>query len=134
MMLPSPSSQYQYLDQQNSWSFTGGTSTAHSSGSLSSLLSPSSNGYSNTPQPQPSAINTAYTSSYLPLGRSYHSAGPVSPDSRPTSGYSASSMSSLPTPYEGSTSQPFAHDYSRWEPVTAALLALPPVLPIPSHT
>ena len=115
MMLPSPSSQYQYPDQQSNWSFSAGAaSTAHSSGSLSSLLNPSSNGYSNSTRPQPSAINTAYTSSYAPLSRSHHSAGPVSPDSRPTSGYSASSMSSLPTPYEDSNSQHFnAHDYSR---------------------
>ncbi|KAI0723368.1 HSF-type DNA-binding-domain-containing protein [Earliella scabrosa] len=93
MMLPSPSSQYH-------------------------LLNPSSNnmgsGYSNTTRPQPAAINTTYTSSSYPqMSRSHHSAGPVSPDSRPTSGYSASSMSSLPTPYEDASSHHFAHDYSR---------------------
>ncbi|KAH9853751.1 HSF-type DNA-binding-domain-containing protein [Lenzites betulinus] len=116
MMLPSSSSQYQYSDQQSTWfSQTGATSAAHSSGSLSSLLNPSSNmssSYSTT-RPQPAAINT-YTS-YPPLSRNHHSAGPVSPDSRPTSGYSASSMSSLPTPYEDSNTHHFAnahHDYS----------------------
>ena len=119
MMLPSPSSQYQYADQQSNWSFSPtSASTAHSSGSLSSLLNPSSNnmgsGYSNTTRPQPAAINTTYTSSSYPqMSRSHHSAGPVSPDSRPTSGYSASSMSSLPTPYEDASSHHFAHDYSR---------------------
>ena len=116
MMLPSPSSQYQYADQSSTWSFTpGSASTAHSSGSLSSLLNPSSNitsGYSSSTRPQPAAINT-YTSSYPQISRSHHSAGPVSPDSRPTSGYSASSMSSLPTPYEDSNAHHFAHDYSR---------------------
>ncbi|KAI0751369.1 hypothetical protein C8Q80DRAFT_1098211 [Daedaleopsis nitida] len=119
MMLPSPSSQYQYADQQSSWSTfsSPSASTAHSSasGSLSSLLNPSSNmgsSYTTSSRPQPAAINT-YTSSYPQLGRSHHSAGPVSPDSRPTSGYSASSMSSLPTPYEDTSAHHFAHDYSR---------------------
>ncbi|KAI0663057.1 HSF-type DNA-binding-domain-containing protein [Cubamyces menziesii] len=120
MMLPSPTTQYQYSDQQSTWfSQTSATSPHSASGSLSSLLNPSSNmssGYSNTTRPQPAAINTAYTSSYPPMGRSHHSAGPgpVSPDSRPTSGYSASSMSSLPTPYEDTSAHHFSHhDYSR---------------------
>ncbi|KAI0721863.1 HSF-type DNA-binding-domain-containing protein [Cerioporus squamosus] len=116
MMLPSPTSQYQYADQPSGWSFSpASASTAHSSGSLSSLLNPSSNlssGYSSSSRPQPAAINT-YTTSYPQISRSHHSAGPVSPDSRPTSGYSASSMSSLPTPYEDSNAHHFAHDYSR---------------------
>ncbi|EIW62094.1 uncharacterized protein TRAVEDRAFT_70292 [Trametes versicolor FP-101664 SS1] len=117
MMLPSPNSQYQYSEQQPSWfSSTGASPAAHSSGSLSSLLNPSSNmgsSYSTT-RPQPAAINT-YTSSYPQMGRSHPSATPVSPDSRPTSGYSAaSSMSSLPTPYEESNAHQFGHhDYSR---------------------
>ncbi|KAI0356625.1 hypothetical protein OH77DRAFT_1495421 [Trametes cingulata] len=117
MMLPSPSSQYQYSEQQSTWfSPASASATGHSSGSLSSLLNPSSNmssTYTNTSRPQPAAINT-YTSSYPQMSRSHHSAGPVSPDSRPTSGYSASSMSSLPTPYEESSTHHFAHhDYSR---------------------
>ncbi|KAH9943077.1 HSF-type DNA-binding-domain-containing protein [Epithele typhae] len=113
MMLPSPSS-YQYPDQQSNWSFSpSSASNAHSSGSLSSLLNPSSNGYSGSARPQPSAINTYSSSSYAPIGRGHHSAGPVSPDSRPTSGYSASSMSSLPTPYEDSNAGHYSHDYSR---------------------
>ncbi|KAI0637819.1 HSF-type DNA-binding-domain-containing protein [Trametes polyzona] len=114
MMLPSPSSQYPYSEQQGSW--LNASSAAHSSGSLSSLLNPSSNmssGYSTASRPQPAAINT-YATSYPSMGRSHPSAGPVSPDSRPTSGYSASSMSSLPTPYEDSNAHHFAHhDYSR---------------------
>ncbi|CDO74044.1 hypothetical protein BN946_scf185043.g94 [Trametes cinnabarina] len=117
MMLPSPTSQYQYSDQQGTWFSPTSASSAHSaSGSLSSLLNPSSNmssSYSSATRPQPAAINT-YTSSYPQLGRGHHSAGPVSPDSRPTSGYSASSMSSLPTPYEDSNAHHFGHhDYSR---------------------
>lgn len=84
MMLPSLSSQYQYSDQQSTWfSQTGATSAAHSPGSLSSLLNPSStmsSSYSTT-RPQPAAINT-YTS-YPPLSHNHHSTGPVSPDSRP---------------------------------------------------
>ncbi|KAI1792903.1 HSF-type DNA-binding-domain-containing protein [Ganoderma leucocontextum] len=117
MMLPSPSSQYQYSDQQSNWSFSSSASNAHSTGSLSSLLNPTASstslasGYSSSSRPQPAAINT-YTSSYAPLSRSHHSAGPVSPDSRPTSGYSASSMSTLPTPYEDQSAH-FSHDYSR---------------------
>ncbi|KAI0771877.1 HSF-type DNA-binding-domain-containing protein [Trametes elegans] len=116
MMLPSPTSQYQYSDQQGNWFSPSSASTAHSSGSLSSLLNPSSNissSYSNSSRPQPAAINT-YTPSYLPINRTHHSAGPVSPDSRPTSGYSASSMSSLSTPYEDSSAHSLSHhDYSR---------------------
>lgn len=116
MMLPSPSQQYQYSDQQSTWfSNSSASAAAHSSGSLSSLLNPSSNMSSSysASRPQPAAINT-YTSSYPQMNRSHPSAGPVSPDSRPTSGYSASSMSSLPTPYEESSGHHFAHhDYSR---------------------
>ncbi|EJF62961.1 hypothetical protein DICSQDRAFT_83750 [Dichomitus squalens LYAD-421 SS1] len=119
MILPSPSSQYQYSDQQSNWSFSSGAPSAHSTGSLSSLLNPTASstslasGYSGSSRPQPAAINT-YTSSYAPLSRNHHSAGPVSPDSRPTSGYSASSMSSLPTPYEDQSAHHFGgHDYSR---------------------
>ncbi|KAI0829464.1 HSF-type DNA-binding-domain-containing protein [Trametes gibbosa] len=114
MLMPSSGSQYQYSDPQSTWfSQSGAPSAPHSSGSLSSLLNPSSNmssSYSTT-RPQPAAINT-YTS-YPPMSRNHHSAGPVSPDSRPTSGYSASSMSSLPTPYEDSSAHHFGrHDYS----------------------
>ncbi|OBZ77061.1 hypothetical protein A0H81_03562 [Grifola frondosa] len=120
MMLPSPSSQYPYAEQQSNWSFSPSGTTTHSSGSLSSLLNPSSNvsgGYSNSSRPTPSAINT-YSSSYssVQMGRNHHGAAPVSPDSRPTSGYSVSStMSSLQTPYEESTPHHFSHhhDYSR---------------------
>ena len=92
MMLPSPSSQYQYSDQQSNWSFSSSASNAHSTGSLSSLLNPTASstsmasGYSGSTRPQPAAINT-YTSSYAPISRGPHSAGPVSPDNRPISAF-----------------------------------------------
>ncbi|KAI0921551.1 hypothetical protein AcV7_008223 [Taiwanofungus camphoratus] len=115
MMLPSPSSQYPYAESASSWSFSPASASSHSSGSLSSLLNPSSNvggGYSNSSRPQPPAINT-YSYSSMQMGRNHHSAAPLSPDSRPTSGYSVSSMSSLQTPYEDSSQHYSPHDYSR---------------------
>ncbi|TFK82315.1 hypothetical protein K466DRAFT_590609 [Polyporus arcularius HHB13444] len=63
MMLPFPGSsqEYQYVDQSSSRSFSpGSASTARSSGSLSSLLNPSSNSssdYSSTTRPQSAAIS-----------------------------------------------------------------------------
>ncbi|KAI0786357.1 hypothetical protein C8Q75DRAFT_268829 [Abortiporus biennis] len=113
MMLPSPNSQYTY-PEQNNWSFSANNgATSHSGGSLSSLLNPSS-GYSNA-RPQPTNINT-YTSAYpsVQMRTTHHngSTTSLSPDSRPATGYSVSSMSSLPTPYEESPH--FSHqDYSR---------------------
>lgn len=59
-------------------------------------------------------INTYQHSSYssLPtLSRPTHH-GNASPESRPTTGYSVSSMSSMSTPYDDTASHPF-HDYSR---------------------
>ncbi|CCM06712.1 uncharacterized protein FIBRA_09002 [Fibroporia radiculosa] len=114
MMLPSPSSQYPYAEQTSSWQFSPtSTASSHSSGSLSSLLNPSSSvngGYSNASRPTPPTINT-YSYSGVPMARSHHSAAPLSPESRPTSGYSVSSMASLP-PYDDS--QHYSHhDYSR---------------------
>ncbi|KAI1791950.1 hypothetical protein LXA43DRAFT_1135463 [Ganoderma leucocontextum] len=102
---------------QSSWSFSVSASNAHTTGSLSSLLNPTASstslasGYSSSSRPPPATINT-YTSSYALLSRGHHSAGSVSPDSRPTSSYSASSMSTLPTRYEDQSAH-FSHDYSR---------------------
>lgn len=97
------SSQYSY-PEQNNWSFSpnNGGSSSHN-GSLSSLLNPSSSGYS---RPAPT-INTSYASPFsnMPM-HGEHSASSLSPDSRPTTGYSISSVSSLP--YED-----HLHDYSR---------------------
>ncbi|KAF8974405.1 HSF-type DNA-binding-domain-containing protein [Flammula alnicola] len=69
-------------------------------GSLSSLLNPSNNGYS---RPTPT-INTSYGSPFssMPM-QGEHSASSLSPDSRPTTGYSMSSVSSVP----------YQDDYSR---------------------
>ncbi|EMD40560.1 hypothetical protein CERSUDRAFT_111157 [Gelatoporia subvermispora B] len=117
MILPSPASQYPYSEQNPNWSFSPtSTGSSHSSGSLSSLLNPTSgvnSGYSNTSRPQPPSINTAYTSSYSQMSRGHHSAAPISPESRPTSGYSVSSMSSMATPYEETSAHHFGHYDSR---------------------
>jgi len=92
------SSQYPYQEQP-SWSFShasNGSSSNHShNGSLSSLLNPSSHGY---PRPSPT-INTSYTSPFssIPM-QGEHSASSLSPDSRPNTGYSMSSVSSFAYP------------------------------------
>ena len=91
-------SQYSY-PEQNNWSFAGnGGSSSHNS-SLSSLLNPT-NGYT---RPTPT-INTSYGSPFssIPM-QGEHSASSLSPDSRPTTGYSMSSVSSIP----------YQDDYSR---------------------
>lgn len=116
MMLPSPSSQYGYSEQtaQGGWFSPNSAASSHSSGSLSSLLNPSSNvnsGYSNPSRPQPPQINTYTSYSSVPMSRSHHSAAPLSPESRPTSGYSVSSMSSMQ--YDDSPQHYSHHDYSR---------------------
>ncbi|TFK43356.1 HSF-type DNA-binding-domain-containing protein [Crucibulum laeve] len=97
------SSQYNSYPEQNNWSFSSnnGGSSSHN-GSLSSLLNPSS-GYS---RPTPT-INTSYSPfSSMPM-HGEHSASSMSPDSRPNTGYSISSVSSLP--YDDH----IHHDYSR---------------------
>ncbi|KAG5637058.1 hypothetical protein H0H81_005970 [Sphagnurus paluster] len=100
------SSQYPYNDQP-SWSYSQNSngSTSSHNGSLSSLLNPSGGGYS---RPNPT-INTSYSSPFssMPM-QAEHSASSLSPDSRPTTGYSMSSVSSLP--YHDDHIQ---HDYSR---------------------
>ncbi|CAA7259526.1 unnamed protein product [Cyclocybe aegerita] len=90
-------SQYSY-PEQNNWSFNNNNSSSHSS--LSSLLNPSNNGYS---RPAPT-INTSYASPFssMPM-QGEHSSSSLSPDSRPTTGYSMSSVSSMP----------YQEDYSR---------------------
>lgn len=98
-------SQYSYPEQNNWSSFQGSTSSSTHNGSLSSLLNPSS-GYS---RPAPT-INTSYGSPFssMPM-QGEHSASSLSPDSRPTTGYSMSSVSSLPYQDEHN----IHHDYSR---------------------
>jgi hypothetical protein len=101
------SSTYPY-PEQNNWSFSpisSGSSSSHS-GSLTSLLNPPSNG--STYPPARPTINTSYPSSLSSVSMQ-HSASSLSPDSRPATGYSVSSMSSLP--YDDNHHYP--HDYSR---------------------
>lgn len=97
------SSQYGYSEQNNwgSYPSANGNSSSHN-GSLSSLLNPSSSGYS---RPNPT-INTSYGSPFSSMPLQEQNTSSVSPDSRPTTGYSISSMSSLPY-------QDDLHDYSR---------------------
>ncbi|KAF7355172.1 AGC/RSK protein kinase [Mycena sanguinolenta] len=90
-------SQYPYSDSH--WSSQNTSYSSHN-GSLSSLLNPSNGGYS---RPTPT-INTSYGSPFSSMPME-HSASSMSPDSRPTTGYSMSSVSSLP--YQDS------NDYSR---------------------
>jgi hypothetical protein len=94
MMLPPHGYPY---SPENQWgSFNGN----HSTGSLTSLLNPSGG-----PYPRPT-INT-YNGGYPPLGGAHSPSSPS--DSRPTTGYSVSSATSVG--YEDQ--KPFAHEYSR---------------------
>jgi hypothetical protein len=112
-----PSSQYPYPDQ-GTWSSNfpsvngNGGSSVHS-GSLSSLLNPSTSGH--FPRPAPS-INTSYASPFssmpMPMHNESHSASSVSPDSRPTTGYSVSSVSSMAYD-DGQHGAHLHQDYSR---------------------
>ncbi|KAI0092769.1 HSF-type DNA-binding-domain-containing protein [Irpex rosettiformis] len=112
MILPSPSS-YSYQAQDPHWSYSSSGPPSASSGSLSSLLNPhtssTTSSYAST-RPTPH-INT-YSSAYsLPtISRPAHQGG-ASPESRPTTGYSASSLSSLPTPFDETA--PHSFEYSR---------------------
>lgn len=99
MVVPSSQPYSAYPGEQNNWSYHSNSSSHNSS--LSSLLNPSNNGYS---RPTPT-INTSYGSPFssMPM-QGEHSASSLSPDSRPTTGYSMSSVSSMP---------PYHDDYSR---------------------
>ena len=97
---PSYSSYSQHHPQEGtSWGFSP-SSSSHN-GSLSSLLNPnpsSQYSQSNTSRPQPT-INTNYSSPFssMPMHHGQeHSASSTSPDSRPATGYSISSVSSMP--------------------------------------
>ncbi|KAH6915243.1 HSF-type DNA-binding-domain-containing protein [Coprinopsis sp. MPI-PUGE-AT-0042] len=96
------SSQYSYNDQ-NSWSFSGDNASSNHApnSSLSSLLNPSSGGYSRP------TINTSYASPFssMPM-QSEHTGSSLSPDSRPATGYSMSSS----LPYQD---EPMHSEYSR---------------------
>ncbi|THG98564.1 hypothetical protein EW026_g3640 [Hermanssonia centrifuga] len=113
MLLPSPSSGYPY-SEQSSWSFSPGGTSSHSSGSLSSLLNPNTSGGAGGYGSRASTSLNTYASSYptLPTISRNHPGG-ASPDSRPATGYSVSSISSMSTPYEETAPHHFGHDYSR---------------------
>jgi|SRR6267142_2263295 len=107
-VMVSSSPAYPYPPEQSNWSFSpisSGSSSSHS-GSLTSLLNPPSNG--STYPPARPTINTSYPSSLSSVSMQ-HSASSLSPDSRPATGYSVSSMSSLP--YDDN--HHYANDYSR---------------------
>jgi hypothetical protein len=106
-VMMSSSTTYSSYPEQNNWSFSpvsSGSSSSHS-GSLTSLLNPPSNG--TTYPPTRPTINTSYPSSLSSVSMQ-HSASSLSPDSRPATGYSVSSMSSLP--YDDNH---YSNDYSR---------------------
>ncbi|KAJ7228822.1 HSF-type DNA-binding-domain-containing protein [Mycena pura] len=94
----SSSSQYPYSAEQSQWSSHNASFSSHN-GSLSSLLNPSNGGYS---RPAPT-INTSYPSPFSSMPME-HSASSMSPDSRPNTGYSMSSVSSVP--YQDEYSRP----------------------------
>ncbi|KAH8109130.1 hypothetical protein DFH11DRAFT_973876 [Phellopilus nigrolimitatus] len=98
---------YGYTDS-NSWRMSpssADSSSQQGTGSFSSLLNPSDNQYSR------GSLQTTYSSPFssVPL-QINHSVSSLSPDSRPTTGYSLSSMSSFPYDTE-STSTSISHDY-----------------------
>lgn len=103
-------SQYGYSTAETAspWTFSPNTATSQSHNSLSQLLNPSSNYH------QRSSLSTNYPPSFssVPL-QNNHSTSSLSPDSRPTTGYSVSSMSSLPYDTESTTASTISHDYSR---------------------
>lgn len=111
---PQVSSSQSYSYTEPGWSFSPNNSTSSHSGSLSSLLNPpTGSAYSTRPTP---TINTSYTPSYSSVSMHSDNTPPsLSPDthSRPTTGYSISSVSSLP--YEESPPHhTYQHgDYSR---------------------
>ncbi|CAK5275740.1 unnamed protein product [Mycena citricolor] len=94
----SGSSHYPYPTEQGHWSSQSSSGYTSHNGSLSALLNPSNGGYQ---RPTPT-INTSYPAPFSNMPME-HSSSSMSPDSRPTTGYSMSSVSSLP----------YADDYSR---------------------
>ena len=100
--------QYGYPDS-SSWGMSSSSagSSQQGTGSLSSLLNPTGNQYSRATMQ--SSYPAPFSSVSVPTN---HSTSSLSPDSRPTTGYSASSMSSLPYDTE-TTSASMSHEYSR---------------------
>ncbi|TEB35510.1 hypothetical protein FA13DRAFT_1788139 [Coprinellus micaceus] len=115
-------SQYSY-PEQNSWGSFNGSSAASShathNSSLNSLLNPSSGGYNSSSHHSRPTINTSYGSPFssMPLaggngGGGEHSGSSLSPDSRPATGYSMSSVSSMPYAHAGTTEDHHMDSYS----------------------
>lgn len=120
--------QYGYADS-SSWAAMSPSSAGSSqqgTGSLSSLLNPSGNN-----QYSRATMQSSYPSPFssVPVPNN-HSASSLSPDSRPTTGYSASSMSSMPYDTE-STSTSMSHEYSR--PGSSHHRPISPTRPHSSH-
>lgn len=115
---------YSTADSQSSWSMspTSASSSQQSTGSLSSLLNPSGGQYS---RPLQSTYPGAFSGVSV---QGNHSTSSVSPDSRPTTGYSLSSVSSLPYDTESTS---MSHDYSR--PSSGHHRPLSPPRPHSSH-
>ena len=115
MLLPSPSSAYPYSGE-SAWQFSpGGSASSHSSGSLSSLLNPNTSTTAGSYSSRPGTGLSSYPSGYgiSTMSRAHHGGG-TSPDSRPATGYSMSSVSSMSTPYEETAPHHFGHnEYSR---------------------
>ncbi|KAF9045888.1 hypothetical protein BDZ89DRAFT_1058449 [Hymenopellis radicata] len=104
---PYPPSNTYHPEQGNTWSFSPVSSSSSShNGSLSSLLNPSTHNSGYT-RPTPT-INTSYNSSPFSSMPMEHSSSSLSPDShsRPTTGYSMSSVSSM-----GYGDDHMQHDY-----------------------
>lgn len=104
---PYPPSNTYHPEQGNNWSFSPVSSSSSShNGSLSSLLNPSTHNSGYT-RPTPT-INTSYNSSPFSSMPMEHSSSSLSPDShsRPTTGYSMSSVSSM-----GYGDDHMQHDY-----------------------
>ncbi|EJD01055.1 uncharacterized protein FOMMEDRAFT_29831 [Fomitiporia mediterranea MF3/22] len=118
--------QYGYADS-SSWGMSPSSagSSQQSTGSLSSLLNPSGSQYQRT------TMQSSYPAPFTGVSvANNHSASSLSPDSRPTTGYSASSMNSIPYDTE-TTSTSMSHDYSR--PGSSHHRPISPARPHSSH-
>ncbi|KLO12816.1 hypothetical protein SCHPADRAFT_828865 [Schizopora paradoxa] len=129
--------QYPYstsaASESNTWAFSpvsaGGSTSSGHSGSLSSLLNPSGNQYTRGTL----AAASAYASPYGSMpAQGNHSTSSLSPDSRPTTGYSVSSMSSLPYETEGTSVHHGGSEYNS-RPNSSHYRASSPPRPHSSH-
>ncbi len=128
--------QYPYstsaANESGTWAFSpvsaGGSTTSGHSGSLSSLLNPSGNQYA-----RGTLAAASYASPYGSMAaQGNHSTSSLSPDSRPTTGYSVSSMSSLPYETEGTSVHHGGSEYNS-RPNSSHYRASSPPRPHSSH-